>query len=50
MKNLRSGLKMAKLENSIGDKKRYKIVAEELEKFEKLVRGHRKLLAAIGNL
>ena len=35
---------------SLEDKKRYKIVSEELEHFEKLIEGHRKLLTAIGNL
>ncbi len=48
-KKSKSGLNMEKSENS-KDKKRYEIVAEELEHFEKLVEGHRKLLAAIGNL
>lgn len=32
------------------DKLRYKIVEEELSKFNKLIEGHRKLLVAIGNL
>lgn len=32
------------------DKLRLEIVQEELERFKKLVEGHRKLLAAIGNL
>jgi hypothetical protein len=27
-----------------------KVVKEEIEKFEKLIKGHKKLLAAIGNL
>ena len=49
MKKSRSGLKMEKSENS-NDKQRYKIVAEELEHFEKLIKGHRKILTAIGNL
>ena len=40
---------MAQSENS-EDKRRAKIVAEEIEKFEKLIHGHRKLLEAIGNL
>ena len=38
---------MAKSENS---KDRYKIVAEELSNFKKLIKGHEKLLAAIGSL
>ena len=40
---------MAKSGNSKGEK-RYKIVAEELEEFNKLIRGHEKLLEAIGKL
>ena len=32
------------------DNERYGIVPKELEHFEKLIRGHRKLLTAIGNL
>ena len=40
---------MAKSGNS-KDGKRYEIVLEELEHFEKLIEGHRKLLNAIGNL
>ena len=40
---------MAKYEN-LKDKIRYKMVAEELNKFNKLIEGHRKLLVAIGNL
>lgn len=40
---------MAKLEN-LSDKERYEIVKEELEDFEKLIRGHEKLLKAIGEL
>ncbi len=32
------------------DKERYEIVAEELERFQKLVKGHEKLLKAIGEL
>ncbi len=40
---------MEKLENS-EDKLRYQIVSEELERFKKLIEGHRKLLTAIGNL
>lgn len=40
---------MAKLENS-KDKERYKIVSEEINNFNKLINGHRKLLKAIGGL
>lgn len=40
---------MEKSENS-DDKLRYKIVSEELERFRKLIEGHRKLLTAIGEL
>jgi len=35
---------------NLKDKRRYKIVIEEIERFKKLIHGHRKLLAAIGNL
>ena len=35
---------------SLGDKERYEIVAEEIKHFEKLIKGHEKLLEAIGNL
>ena len=35
---------------NLDDKKRYKIVAEEIEHFEKLIKGHEKILEAIGNL
>ncbi len=38
---------MAKSENS---KDKYKVVVDELEHFEKLIEGHKKLLTAIGNL
>jgi len=40
---------MVKYEN-LKDKIKYKIVAEELNKFNKLIEGYRKLLVAIGNL
>ena len=40
---------MAKSEN-LKDNKKYEMVIEELEHFEKLIEGHKKLLTAIGNL
>jgi hypothetical protein len=40
---------MEKSENS-QDEMKLKVVKEEIEKFEKLIKGHKKLLAAIGNL
>lgn len=40
---------MEKSENS-RDNKKYEIVVEEIERFKRLIHGHRKLLAAIGNL
>lgn len=40
---------MVKSENS-KDNKKYEMVVEELEHFEKLIEGHKKLLTAIGNL
>lgn len=36
--------------NNSKDGKKHQIVIEELEHFEKLVEGHKKLLTAIGNL
>jgi hypothetical protein len=43
------GSKMAKSENS-KDKGIYETMSKELEKFNKLIEGHKKLLTAIGNL
>ncbi len=40
---------MAKSRN-LKDSERYKIVLEEVQQFNKLVKGHKKLLAAIGEL
>ena len=40
---------MAKYTNS-KDKRIYSIVSKELERFNKLIKGHKKLLTAIGNL
>lgn len=40
---------MGKSGNS-GDENRYKIVAEEIEEFKRLIKGHEKLLRAIGEL
>ena len=40
---------MEKSKNS-EDADRFKIVVDEIAKFKKLIRGHRKLLEAIGNL
>ena len=39
-----------KKSRSSKDKLTYKIVAKELERFKRLVKGHEKLLAAIGAL
>ena len=44
-----NGLKMVKSKNS-KDGMKLKILKEELNNFSKLIEGHRKLLAAIGNL
>ena len=43
---------MAKSKNlrEISDKEKYEIVAEEIKKLNNLIRGHRKILEAIGNL
>ena len=35
---------------NLSDKELCELVAEELEKFEELISGHKKLLIAIGNL
>lgn len=35
---------------NLEDKEKYEVISEELEKFNKLIEGHRKLLIAIGNL
>ena len=40
---------MAKSGNS-KDEERYRVVSEEIEEFKKLVKGHEKLLRAIGEL
>ncbi len=40
---------MAKLKN-LKDKEKYKIVSEEIEEFNNLIKGHKKLLNAIGKL
>ena len=34
----------------LDDKRRLKIVKEEIEEFEKLIKGHKKLLDAVGRL
>lgn len=39
-----------KTSKNLTDKERCKIVIEEIERFEKLIKGHRKLLEAIGKL
>mgnify|MGYP001618048390 CR=1 FL=1 len=36
--------------NDLKDEQKYKIVVEELSKFNNLVKGHRKILEAIGSL
>jgi len=35
---------------NLEDKKKYEVVSEEIERFNKLIEGHKKLLLAIGNL
>lgn len=40
---------MEKYEN-LGDKKKAEIATEEVKRFNKLVKGHEKLLTAIGKL
>lgn len=39
-----------KKSGSLRDKEAYKVVSEELERFNKLIKGHEELLIAIGNL
>lgn len=34
----------------LNDKEKYLLVAEEIKKFDALIRGHRKILEAIGRL
>ena len=36
--------------NHLSDKERYSIVAQEINEFERIIRGHEKLLEAIGKL
>ncbi len=47
MKKSSNGLKMAKSKNS---KDKNKIVLQELQHFKKLIKGHEKILEAIGKL
>jgi len=49
---LRSGLNMAKLNRSrdFNDKEAFEVVSQEINSFNKLIRGHEKLLEAIGKL
>ena len=49
MKRLSSGYWQVRYVNSNGNEK-YEIVIEEIEKFNKLIEGHKKLLIAIGGL
>ena len=49
MKKSKSGSNMGRLGN-LNDKERAKIVLEELKRFQSLVKGHKKLLEAIGKL
>ncbi len=45
----KSGFKMAKSKNS-NDNQNYQIMAKELKEFNQLIKGHQKLLEAIGKL
>ena len=40
---------MVKSEN-LKDKEKYKILEQEIKEFNNLIKGHKKLLVAIGNL
>ena len=52
MRKSRSGSNMEKSKPSkdLKDKQRYKIVVQEVNKFNDLIKGHRKILEAIGSL
>jgi len=49
MMRLRSGLNM-EISESSKDRVRLEILQEEIERFKRLVEGHKKILIAIGNL
>jgi hypothetical protein len=49
MKKSKSGLRMARSSNS-NDEARLRVVKEELDYFGKLVKGHQKILQAIGKM
>jgi len=52
MMKSKSGLNMEKSKRSkdLDEKQRPKIVVEEINRFNELVKGHRKILEAIGSL
>lgn len=43
-------MEKSKRSKDLKDRQKYKIVVEEVNKFNELVKGHRKLLEAIGSL
>ena len=45
-----SNMEKSKPSKDLKDKQRYKIVVQEVNKFNDLIKGHRKILEAIGSL
>ena len=43
-------MEKSKSSKDLKDKQRYKIVVQEVNKFNDLIKGHRKILEAIGSL
>lgn len=43
-------MEKSKRSRDLKDKQRYKIVVEEIRRFNDLVKGHKKILEAIGSL
>ena len=43
-------MEKSKPSKDLKDKQRYKIVVQEVNKFNDLIKGHRKILEAIGSL
>ena len=43
-------MEKSKSSRDLKDKQKYRIVVEEVKKFNDLIRGHRKILEAIGSL
>jgi len=43
-------MEKSKSSKDLNEKQKYKIVVEEINKFNDLIKGHRKILEAIGSL